>query len=316
MSMNVLQGIEGLKSIARGSVISIGNYDGVHVGHQAIITRMMELAQGTPTAVVTFEPHPLTVLRPQLAPPRLSSPDRKQQLIAAAGVSDLVILPPSVDVLGLTAEQFWTILRDDVRPSHIVEGRAFNFGKDRAGTIERLIEWATPTPIKVHLVPSQSRVLCDRSVVDVSSSTIRWLLGYGRVADAARCLGRPLELSGIVMKGFQRGRTIGVPTANLDCGDQLIPADGVYAGECEVDGVLYRAAVSIGSTPTFDRQKHQVEAHLIGFNGELYDRTLDLRIVEWVRDQMKFPNVDALKSQLGRDIGGISATAAQTPDHS
>ncbi len=311
--MNVLQGIEGLQSIPRGSVISIGNYDGVHVGHQAIIARMMELAQGAPTAVVTFEPHPLTVLRPQLAPPRLSSPERKRQLIAAAGVSHLVILPPSPDVLGLTAEQFWAVLRDGVRPSHIVEGRAFNFGKGRAGTIERLIEWAASTPIEVHLLPSQTRVLCDRSVVDVSSSTIRWLLGYGRVADAARCLGRPLELSGMVLKGFQRGRTIGVPTANLDCGDQLIPADGVYAGECDVDGKRYRVAVSIGSTPTFDRQKHQVEAHLIGFTGELYGRKLDLLILDWVRDQMKFPSVDALKAQLARDVARIGATSVQIP---
>ncbi len=305
--MIVSQGIDGLKLLPDGSVISIGNYDGVHVGHAAIISRMRELANGAPTAVVTFEPHPLSVLRPQLVPPRLATIARKQQLIADAGVSHLVILPPSSDVLGLTAEQFWHILRDHTRPAYIVEGRTFNFGKDRGGTIERLQEWATDSAIQVHLEPSQSRVLCDQSIVDVSSSTIRWLLGYGRVADAARCLGRTFELTGKVMKGFGRGKTIGVPTANLDCGDLLVPADGVYAGVCDIDGKSFRTAVSIGTTPTFDRSQYQVEAHLIGFSGDLYDREIIIQVQEWVRDQMKFPNVDGLKSQLSRDIQKISA---------
>lgn len=307
--MHVLQGLDGLRSLPNGAVITIGNYDGVHIGHAAIIARMRELAQGAPTAVVTFEPHPLTVLRPQLAPPRLSAAHRKEQLIAEAGVSHLVILPPSPDVLGLTAEEFWHILRDETRPSHIVEGGTFNFGKDRGGTIERLMEWASTTSIRVHREPSQTRVLCDRSVVDVSSSTIRWLLGYGRVVDAARCLGRPFEISGSVMKGFQRGRTIGVPTANLDCGDHLVPADGVYAGRCTVDRRTYPAAVSIGTTPTFDRTRYQVEVHLIGYSGNLYDRTITVELLDWVRDQMKFPNVDALRTQLARDIHQVARTA-------
>lgn len=304
--MQVLQGLDGLRSLPEGAVITIGNYDGVHVGHAAIIARMRELASSAPTAVVTFEPHPLTVLRPQLAPPRLSTAYRKEQLIAAAGVSHLVILPPNEDVLGLTAEEFWHILRDHTKPSHIVEGGTFNFGKDRGGTIERLVDWASSTSIQVHREPSQTRVLTDRSVVDVSSSTIRWLLGYGRVVDASRCLGRTFELTGRVMKGFQRGRTIGVPTANLDCGDHLIPADGVYAGRCQLDRRSYPAAVSIGSTPTFDRARYQVEVHLVGYSGNLYDRSINVELIDWVRDQMKFPNVDALRAQLARDIHRVA----------
>jgi riboflavin kinase / FMN adenylyltransferase len=306
--MDLRQGIEGLRSLPDGAVVSIGNYDGVHVGHRAIVEHMRSLATPTnaPIAIVTFEPHPLTVLRPQLVPPRLSSPQRKKQLLAQAGVTHAVVLPPSPDVLGLTAEQFWHLLRDEVRPSHVVEGTTFNFGKDRGGTIDRLREWATSTSIGVHVVPSAEVMLGDRSIIAVSSSTIRWLLGYGRVRDAAACLGRSFELSGVVKAGFQRGRTIGVPTANLDCGDQLVPADGVYAGECDVDGHPYRAAVSIGTTPTFNQQQYQVEAHLIDFSGDLYGRTLDLRLVDWVRDQMKFPSVDALKEQLARDIAKIA----------
>lgn len=307
--MNVLEGIEGLRSLPDGAVITIGNYDGVHVGHRAIIARMMELARGAPTALVTFEPHPLTVLRPQLAPPRLASAERKREIVASLGVDHMVVLPPKPEVLGLTAEEFWQIVRDGTKPSHIVEGRAFNFGKNRGGTIQRLQEWAKETSIQVHLVPSATRTLCDRLVVDVSSSVIRWLLGYGRVRDAAICLGRDYELAGRVVQGFQRGRTIGIPTANLDCADHLVPADGVYAGACEVEGRTFPAAVSVGTTPTFDRRQHQVEVHLIGFDGDLYGRILHVRLTRWVRDQARFPGVDALKAQLQRDLAAVRAGA-------
>ncbi|MBC7785538.1 MAG: riboflavin biosynthesis protein RibF [Burkholderiales bacterium] len=309
--MEVSQGIDRLSALPPGSVISVGNFDGVHLGHQAIIARMRELAREAPIAVVTFEPHPLTVLRPHLAPPRLTSAVTKRQLLVDAGVDHLIVLPPSPDVLGLTAEQFWQILRDDVRPAHIVEGRAFNFGRDRAGTITRLQEWARDTPIAVHLVPSAECTLSDRSVIDVSSSTIRWLLGNGRVRDAAACLGRPFELSGEVVKGFARGRTIGVPTANLQCDDLVVPADGVYAGEAIVLDVRYPAAISIGATPTFDRNQFQVEVHLIGFTGDLYGQTLHVRVLEWIRDQAKFPSVDELKVQLGRDLESARLAARE-----
>lgn len=316
--MKVVEGIAGLRSLPAGAVMSIGNYDGVHVGHMAIIDFMRRLAVDAPIAVVTFEPHPLTVLRPSLVPPRLCTFDRKRSLLAEAGVASMVVLPPSPDVLGLTAEQFWHLLRDHVRPAHIVEGRAFNFGKDRGGTIERLVAWASSTPIGVHVVPSAQCVLCDRSVIDVSSTMIRWLLGYGRIADANRCLGRKFELTGRVIKGFQRGRLIGFATANLDCGDLLIPADGVYAASCQIDAIEYPVALSIGSTPTFAEQKYQIEAHLIGFEGDLYDRTITLLLHHWVRDQMRFGNVEGLKSQLNRDVRRVidSVTASQTPDHS
>jgi riboflavin kinase/FMN adenylyltransferase len=316
--MKVLEGIAGLRSLPAGGVISIGNYDGVHIGHMAIIDFMQKLAKCAPVAVVTFEPHPLTVLRPSLVPPRLCSADRKRSLLAEAGVASMVVLPPSPDVLGLTAEQFWLLLRDEVQPAHIVEGRAFNFGKDRGGTIERLAQWASDTPIGVHVVPSAECVLCDQTVIDVSSTMIRWLLGYGRVADANRCLGRAFELTGRVVKGFQRGRSIGFSTANLDCADLLIPADGVYAGSCQVDDRDYPVAISIGSTPTFEQQQYQVEAHLIGYTGDLYDRTITLRVHQWVRDQLRFPSIDELKAQLKRDVQRVVEviSASQTPDRS
>src|SRR4051794_6489246 len=147
--MEIRHGLPGLRSVPPGAVLSVGNYDGIHLGHR----RLLDLANaerekgGGRVAIVTFEPHPLTVLRPEFAPPRLTSPAIKQQLLADAGVDDYVVLPPAPDVLNLTAEAFWMILRDEVKPRVMIEGRSFNFGKGRGGNIERLSEWSKESPI-------------------------------------------------------------------------------------------------------------------------------------------------------------------------
>jgi riboflavin kinase/FMN adenylyltransferase len=231
----------------------------------------------------------------------------KHEWLAAAGVDYLVELPPTPEVLNVTAERFWELLRDDVKPSHLVEGASFNFGKGRAGTIDRLREWCAASDVQLHEVDGVTVPLLNLQIVPVSSSLVRWLIASGRVRDAAICLGRPYLLRGPVVQGHQRGRTIGVPTANLNVTEQLIPAEGVYAARCAIDGTPYAAALSIGTMPTFGDHPPQVEAHLIGYTGDLYGRTLDLEVIDWLRDQMKFPGVEALKAQLARDI----ATAKQ-----
>lgn len=308
--MQILYGLHALPQLPRNAVVSIGNFDGVHRGHQHILrlaTRLKSQSNGPSAAVITFEPHPLTVLRPEMVPPRLSAADRKQQFIADAGIDHLLILPPEPAVLELTAEMFWRRLSDAVKPTALVEGRSFSFGKGRSGTVERLKAWAEPEGTRVHVVPPVEVALLDMSLVPASSSLIRWLLAHGRVRDAAVCLGRPYELSGPVIQGHQRGRTIGVPTANLDCAEQLVPAPGVYAARTTVGGTTYAVALSIGTMPTFgDDHRRQVEAHLIGFDGDLYGQTLRLELLDWLRDQQKFASLDALKAQLSRDI----ATAA------
>jgi riboflavin kinase / FMN adenylyltransferase len=307
--MEVLDGIDGLRRLAPGGVISVGNFDGLHRGHAEILRRARELRDGArdsggaKLAVVTFEPHPLTVLRPEAAPPRLSSATFKRELIEAAGADVLVVLPPSHEVLDLAAEDFWAILRDVVRPAHMVEGESFNFGKGRRGTVPRLREWAAASPVELHIVPPLAVPLLDMQLVPVSSSLIRWLLSQGRVRDAGICLARTYVLEGTVVEGFRRGRTIGVPTANLACGHQLVPADGVYAGRCTVAGRTYPVALSIGTMPTFEgRNPRQVEAHLMGFDGDLYGQTIRVEIADWVREQRKFNGLDALKAQMARDL--------------
>jgi riboflavin kinase/FMN adenylyltransferase len=155
--------------------------------------------------------------------------------------------------------------------------------------------------------------LLDLQMVDVSSSLIRFLLAHGRVRDAAICLGRPYALEGEVIEGNKRGRTIGIPTANLRPQDQLIPADGVYAGRCDIDGRCYEAAISIGTNPTFNGRARQVEAHLLKFDGNLYGRTLRLEFVDWVREQVRFGDAEALKAQVARDLRVVAERSSCDP---
>jgi len=303
--MKVLQGLAALNNLPPNSVMSIGNFDGMHLGHRALLEKAGELkasSNAQATVVVTFEPHPLSVLRPDRVPPRLTLPQRKQELLEAAGVDILVVLPPDQDVLNLTAERFWHILRDQSRPAHLVEGNTFNFGKNRGGTIEKLREWAAGTSVQLHVVDPVQTVLTDMLLVPISSSVIRWLLSYGRVRDAAICLGRPYELQGVVVEGAKRGREMGVPTANMDCVDQLIPDDGIYAARVSVDGRTWPVALSIGTNPTFGQNPRTVEAHIIGFTGDLYGKMLRLEILDWLRDQQVFAHIELLKARITRDI--------------
>lgn len=300
--MRVLNGIDGLKAVTRGAVLSVGNFDGMHLGHRKLLETARALPGGGKVAVVTFEPHPLTVLKPEFAPPRLTAPAVKRELLEQAGVDEYVVLPPSPEVLGLTAEAFWAILRDEVQPTHMVEGADFNFGKGRGGNISRLRDWAAESAIQLHVLDAVKVPLLDLSVVSVSSSLIRWLLSYGRARDVAICMGRAYALRGKVVEGFRRGRELGVPTANMQCDEQMIPADGVYAARCIIDGVAYPVALSIGTLPTFDETRRQIEAHLIGFNGDLYGRTIEVEVIDWLREQRKFPGLHALKVQIALDL--------------
>ena len=315
-AMNILSGIEGLCRLTPGSILSIGNFDGIHRGHQALLALGRDLRgrePGSRLAVATFEPHPLTVLRPQLAPPRLTSPQIKRRLLAEQGVDDLVELAPEPSVLNMTAELFWETLRDRVRPSHLIEGREFNFGKGRGGNIQRLREWSAGAAVQLHIVEEVQAALLDLSVVSVSSSIVRWLIAYGRVRDAAICIGRPYSLAGEVIEGYQRGREIGFPTANMRCDGQLIPPDGVYAGRCSIAGQTYPAAVSIGTLPTFGEHDRQIESYLIGYSGDLYGQTIEIDLLDWLREQRKYESVELLKEQIARDVVETMTRANSDP---
>jgi riboflavin kinase/FMN adenylyltransferase len=301
--MQTVKGFEQLDRLPRGATISIGNFDGVHLGHQSLLKMAGGIeAEPGKLMVVTFEPHPLTVLRPKQAPPRLTPPMLKHRLLAEAGVNFLLELAPTPDVLDLSAEAFWEILRDRLAPAALVEGNSFTFGKGRGGNIESLRQWTAAAGVPLHIVESVTVPLLNLSLVSVSSSLVRWLIAQGRVRDAAICLGRAYSVAGKIIEGHHRGRTIGVPTANLAIHNQLIPADGVYAGRCSVDDVSYAAAVSIGNLPTFGDSGRQIEAHLIGYSGDLYGRELRVELLDWLREQLRYENVAALKAQIALDI--------------
>jgi riboflavin kinase/FMN adenylyltransferase len=311
--MQIAHGLDGLRQLPPGAALSIGNFDGVHVGHAAIVRRLGELAPGGAIAVATFEPHPLTVLRPHLAPPRLTPAPVKRRLLASLGVTHLVELPPTPEVLNVSAEEFWRILRDDVRPAHLVEGPTFNFGRGRGGNVGKLIEWSRGGAVGVHILRPKETALLDCSLVEISSSLIRFLVANGRVRDAGLCLDRPYTLVGRVVHGFHRGRELGTPTANLQIDNQLIPADGVYAGRCVVTGQPYPAAVSIGSNPTFGDPQIQVEAHLLDFSGDLYGQTIEVELLDWIRDQRRYAGAELLIRQIRADVAQTRRVAARPP---
>lgn len=314
MGMQISYGLDGLRQAPRGSVMTVGNFDGVHLGHQRLLGRCRDLAGGrAPVVAVTFEPHPLVRLRPELAPPRLTSVAVKHRLLEAAGVDVLVELPPEPEVLSISARQFLDLLLNELQVRHLVEGPDFNFGKGREGNIANLRAWTQGTAMQVHVVDELTVTIPSMHIVEVRSSLIRWLVAYGRVRDAAICLGRPHTLVGPIIKGFQRGRLLGMPTANFDCGDQMVPADGVYAGRVAVAGRMYAAGVSIGTLPTFNETKRQVEAHLLGFDGDLYGQTLELELIDFVREQIKFASVEQLKEKMWADMRRCEVMAKMDP---
>jgi riboflavin kinase/FMN adenylyltransferase len=312
--MQIFHALPGLLQSPKHSVLSIGNFDGVHLGHQQMLRTARKIADEakSPLVLVTFEPHPLTVLRPETAPPRLTPPEIKLPLLEAQGADFLVILPPEKEVLGLTAEDFWKILSQQIEISHLVEGSSFRFGRGARGTVAMLAEWTAQTNVQLHIVDSVQIPLLDLQITPVTSTAIRFLLAYGRARDAAICLGRPYALRGPVQKGFSRGKSLGFPTANIRCGDQHIPADGVYAAQCKINNKNYPAALSIGTMPTFGENARQIEAHLIGFDGDLYNSTLTVELLDWIREQRAYSGIEPLKSQIEKDI--LQVLAAQNRD--
>lgn len=302
--------------MSQSSVLTIGNFDGVHVAHRAILRRAREIAEARAAAllVLTFEPHPATVLRPGHVPARITTAAEKAWLLRDAGVDDVMVLEPTPALLGLEPAAFVRKVLVPCRPATVVEGADFRFGRDRGGDTAILQSLGRRMGFDVQIVQSIQVALCDQTLTPVSSSLIRWLLGHGRVADAARCLGRAFALTGRIAVGERRGRSLGVPTANLegdDIRDHLVPGPGVYAGLARLpDGDHRPAAISVGAKPTFGAGSRVVEAHLLGFDGDLYDRRLTLLFTRWLREQRPFPDADLLRRQLQRDIERVRALHA------
>lgn len=309
------------------SVISIGNFDGVHAGHAALLGRARALATGHAARVLalTFDPHPATVLRPGQQPDRLCTLARRVELLRAAGADEVAVLAPTPELLGKRPEAFVDQLVSAHAPVAFVEGADFRFGKGRSGDLNLLATLGRARGFVVEAVPPVSAVLGDQSIVPCSSTMARWLIAHGRVLDAWSVLGRPFEIAGLVVRGDRRGRTIGMPTANI-AHEAMLPADGVYAGVAHLPGGrAMAAAVSVGTKPTFsEAPARTAEAFLMPIDAEHaptigaaasawrplpgldeYGWPLRIELVGWVREQARFADVASLCEQMWRDVARV-----------
>ena len=294
---------------ARGAYLAVGNFDGVHRGHARLIARLRARADaaGAPALALTFDPHPVALLRPESAPVPLTWTARTADLMREAGATEVGVFRTGPWLLGLTAREFFDrVVVGQFAARGMVEGPNFGFGRDRGGDAETLAGWCAAAGMDFE-VAAPTEV--DGQIV--SSSRIRRALAEGRADEAARLLGRPHRLRGIVTHGAGRGAGLGFPTANLDEIDTQIPDDGVYAARAYLDPQAppIPVACHIGPNVSFGEQVRKVEAHLIGFDGDLYGRSLELDLLERLRPSRKFLDLDDLLAQIRADVDRARAVA-------
>lgn len=288
----------------RGAFLALGNFDGVHLGHVALLEQLRTLAReaGSKAIALTFDPSPAEVLRPEKAPRALTWIDRRVELLREAGADEVGVFQTGRWLLGLTAREFFDrVILQQLGAKGMIEGPTFGFGRDRGGDAQLLGEWCREAGLAFAIAEPTER---DGQII--SSTRIRRALTEGQVAEAADLLGRPHRLRGQVVRGAGRGAQLGFPTANLEPIQGLTPADGVYAGRVFFDSERDRppcpAAVHIGPNITFGAQDRTVEAHLIDFEGMLYGQTLELDLIAHLRSTRKFDGVEELLQQMRADV--------------
>ncbi len=300
--MHIIRDLTELPAEAYGGAVTIGNFDGVHQGHQVIIRQLLRRAKEVsgPAIVFTFDPHPVRILRPDESPPPLTWTRRKAALLQEFGVDWVVAYPTDRALLELTAEDFFQkIMVEALAARAMVEGPNFFFGHNREGTITRLRQLTTKANISLDIVQAEASSNAEM----VSSSRIRTGISKGEVAQAAALLGRPYRIRGMVTHGAGRGKQLGFPTANLDAIDTLLPAHGVYAGRAITeDKKIYPAAINIGPNPTFGEDRPKVEVHLIGSQVALYGEVLEVDFTKRIRGVVSFGSKAQLIAQLKRDV--------------
>jgi len=298
----------------KGCCLTIGNFDGVHIGHQKILQAARQKAdeKNTSLVVVTFEPHPVAILHPQFAPERLATLQFKEKLLAENSADYLLLLKSDKNLLNLSARDFVEkILAKGIRPAVVVEGENFHFGAGRNGNIHTLTYLGSEFGFELIIVEQQSVKLSIGPSVKVSSTLVRNLLLQGKVADAAVALGKPYRLIGKVVTGTGKGKRLGFPTANLGNVNQLVPAEGVYAGTvqaeeneeavCKTKDTI-PAAFSIGRSATYGPDHPLlIEAHILSEVGDLADRWTAFDFVEKIRNQQKFESEKDLAEQIAKD---------------
>lgn len=304
--VNVYEHWQGLKDRHRNIVVGLGNFDGVHIGHQRLITELVQMAteyEGTPV-VFTFHPHPQAVLQPENSPPLLLTQEAKQNLMAKLGVSVLLLVPFNLDFARLSPEDFIEkVLHEELAVRGVAVGYNYTFGYRGRGTAEMLEKYSGVYGYRLKVVPP---VMLDGQLV--SSTMIRGLLLKGQVDEAARFLGYYPFIEGEVVEGARRGSTLGFPTANLNIEENLlVPANGVYSTKVYVNGEVYLGVANIGVRPTFQGQWRNVEVHLLDFFQDLYGKKIKVLFTRRLRGEKRFSSPADLVRQIEQDISQARA---------
>lgn len=298
--MKVLERLEQLLSPPAGAVLTIGNFDGVHRGHRKLFSRVVDEArriQGT-AALITFQPHPAKLLRPELAPLLLTTREQKLAMVEAAGMDLVMNLHFTPELCRTSATAFVeSMVVPHFQPRTIFIGTPFRFGHNREGDVALLRNLGERLGFRAEGVG-----VVDEDGEVISATRIRQALLEGRTAAAASMLGRPYEMVGTVVEGARRGRALQFPTANLACENELIPRPGVYATRLRLDERLLPSVTNIGTRPTFGEDRQVVEAHILDFEGDVYGRRIGLQFVERIREETGFASPEELATQIQKDV--------------
>ncbi len=302
--MKIFDRLESIQQPFVNAVITIGNFDGVHIGHQALFHEVIEKAEaieGTSIAM-TFEPHPMRMLKQNNHPPLITLYEQKKELIERSGIDVLICVPFTKKFAALSAAEFIKdLLIKKIGMKAIIVGQDYTFGKNREGNLALLKTYAAQMNYDVIVAEwiKTARNESDR----ISSTRIRKLVMNGEIETARKMLGRHYQIRGLVVKGRDRGgKLLGTPTANINLQDELCPKTGIYAVTVEHRQRLYRGVANIGYSPTFNDNEFTVEVHLLDFDENIYDRKIRVNFIARIRDEKKFDGIDELKSQIHQDI--------------
>ena len=298
--MRIYPSVESISPPLERPVVTLGNFDGVHRGHQYVIARTLQQAGESRRAALraTFRPHPLKVIRPESAPPLLMTHDEKMRRIEETGIAHALVIPFTPAFAQIPAEAFvQQVLHDQLDASAVFVGNNFNFGRGREGNVELLRRLGERLGFEV---PEMKDFLVLGS--PVSSSRIRRAIQSGEVELARELLGRPFALTGTVVRGDSRGATLGFPTANLKTSSEILPGDGVYVTQAATGGREHRSVTNVGTRPTFRDASFAVETHFLDPPGDLYDRELEVRFLARLRPEIRFASKDQLTRQIAADV--------------
>ena len=299
--MEVIDGADNIKRSFRNPVITIGNFDGVHIGHLSLFQRVKEVAKALEgeSIVITFNPHPTKVLYPSNGPPLITPHEQKVLLIEDAGIDVFIVIEFTHEFAKMTASEFvHKIIHQLIGTRAVVVGPDYRFGYKREGDIPALTQMGEELNFEVHVVTDLTA-----NGREVSSSSIREFVLAGDLDSARKMLGRDYQVAGMVIRGRDRGgRLLGFPTANLQLVDELTPGPGVYATEVIIDDQLYDGATNIGYSPTFHNGAFSVETHIIHFNQDIYGKVIQVRFIERLRDEKTFSGPEELSDQIRKDV--------------